>query len=93
MSLPGQLYMLQQIDLELERKRQELNEVENQLNDDKALVTAESKLAWQKEQLADARKRQKNTEWELEDLQEKINKLNSKLYDGTTKNPKELVNL
>ena len=85
--------MLQQIDLELERKRQELNEVENQLNDDEVLVSAESKFAWQKEQLTEARTRQKSTEWELEDLQEKINKINSKLYDGTTKNPKELVNL
>jgi predicted nucleic acid-binding Zn-ribbon protein len=93
MSLPGQLYMLQQIDLELQRKREELNEIENQLNDDKALVSAESEFAWQKEQLADAKKRQKNTEWELDDLQEKINKLNRKLYDGATKNPKELVNL
>ena len=93
MSLPGQLYMLQQIDLELQRKQQELNEVENQLKDDKVLVNAESELAWQKEQLAEAKAKQKNTEWELEDLQEKINKINSKLYDGTTKNPKELVNL
>ena len=93
MSLPGQLYMLQQIDLELQRKQQELNELENQLNDDNVLVTAESKFAWQKEQPAEAKARQKSTEWELADLQEKINKINSKLYDGTTKNPKELVNL
>lgn len=93
MSLPGQLYMLQQIDLELQRKQQELNGVESQLNDDKALVTAEAKFACQKEQLADARKRQKSAEWELEDIQEKITKLHSKLYNGATKNPKELVNL
>ncbi len=85
--------MLQQIDLELQRKQQELNGVESQLNDDKALVTAESKFACQKEQLADARKRQKSAEWELEDIQEKITKLHSKLYNGATKNPKELVNL
>ncbi len=85
--------MLQQIDLELQRKQQELNGVESQLNDDKALVTAEAKFACQKEQLADARKRQKSAEWELEDIQEKITKLHSKLYNGATKNPKELVNL
>lgn len=93
MSLPGQLYMLQQIDLELQRKQQELNGVESQLNDDEALITAEAKFACQKEQLADARKRQKSAEWELEDIQEKITKVNSKLYNGATKNPKELVNL
>jgi len=84
---------LQQIDLELQRGQQELNEVENQLSDDKALVAAESKLASQKEQLEDAKKKQKNSEWELEDLQEKVKRIDNKLYSGTTKDPKELVNL
>ena len=93
MSLAEQLYKLQQVDLELQRKQQELNEVENQLSDDKPLVAAESKLASQKEQLEDARKKQKSSEWELEDLQEKVRQINSKLYVGTTTNPKELVNL
>jgi len=93
MSLAERLYKLQQVDLELQRNQQELNEVENWLSDDKALVAAESELASQKEQLEDARKKQKNAEWELEDLQEKVKKIDSKLYVGTTTNPKELVNL
>ncbi len=93
MSLAGQLYKLQQLDLELQKKQQELTEVENQLSDDKALVAAESRLASQKEQLEDARKKQKSSEWELDDLQEKIRQVDSKLYGGKTKDPKELVNL
>jgi len=93
MSLAGQLYKLQQIDLELQKRQQELSEVENQLSDNKALVAAESRLASQKEQLEDARKKQKSSEWELEDLQEKIRQINRKLYGGKTKDPKELVNL
>ena len=93
MSLAGQLYKLQQFDLELQKRQQELNEVENQLSDNKALVVAESKLASQKEQLEDARRKQKSSEWELEDLQEKVRQIESKLYSGTTKDPKELVNL
>jgi predicted nucleic acid-binding Zn-ribbon protein len=93
MSLVGQLYKLQQLDLELQKKQQELNEVENQLSDNKALVAAESKLASQKAQLEDARKKQKSSEWELEDLQEKVRQIDSKLYSGKTKDPKELVNL
>jgi predicted nucleic acid-binding Zn-ribbon protein len=93
MSLAGQLYKLQQVDLELQKKQQELNEVENQLSDNTALVIAESKVASQKEQLEDAKKKQKSSEWELEDLQEKIRQIESKLYSGTTKDPKELVNL
>jgi uncharacterized protein len=93
MSLAGQLYKLQQVDLELQRKQQELNEIESRLSDDKALVAAESKLASQKAQLEDTRKKQKSSEWELEDLQEKVRQINSRLYSGKTKDAKELVNL
>ncbi len=93
MNLAGQLCNLQQLDLELQKKQQELAEVENQLSDNKALVAAESRLASQKEQLQDARKKQKSSEWELEDLQEKIRQIDGKLYSGKTKDPKELVNL
>jgi predicted nucleic acid-binding Zn-ribbon protein len=93
MSLAEQLYKLQQVDLGLQRKQQELDEVEHQLSDNKALVVAESKLASQKEQLEDAMRKQKSSGWELEDLQEKVRQINSKLYSGTTKDSKELVNL
>lgn len=93
MSLVGQLYRLQQLDLELQKKQRELTDVENQLSDNKALVAAEFRLASQTEQLQDGKKRQKSSEWELEDLQEKIRQIDSRLYGGKTKDPKELVNL
>lgn len=93
MSLAGQLYKLQQLDLELQKRQQELTDIENQLSDNQALIAAESGLASQKDQLADARKKQKSSEWELEDLQEKIRQIDGKLYSGKTKDPKELVNL
>jgi predicted nucleic acid-binding Zn-ribbon protein len=93
MSLAGQLYKLQQLDLELQEKQQELSDVEKQLSDNEALFAAETKLASQKEQLEDAKKKQKSSEWELDDLQEKIRQVDSKLYGGKTKDPKELVNL
>jgi predicted nucleic acid-binding Zn-ribbon protein len=93
MSLIGQLYKLQQLDLELQKKVQELSAVNQELSDNKALVAAESRLTTYKEQLGEVGKQQKNSEWELEDLQEKIRQINSKLYSGTTKDPKELVNL
>jgi Zn-ribbon protein, possibly nucleic acid-binding len=93
MSLPKQLYQLQQIDLELRRKQQMLSGIEGRLRDNKALAAAEAKLASQKQQLANTGKELKSAEWELEDLQERVNKFNSKLYGGTTRNPKELVSL
>lgn len=93
MSLTGQLYKLQQLDLELQKNLQELSEVNHNLSNNESLVAAESKLSSYKEQLESINSKQKNSEWELEDLQEKIRQINSKLYSGTTKDPKELVNL
>ena len=93
MSLTGQLYRLQQLDLELQKKLQELSEINHGLSDNNALVAAESRLYSHKEQLEDVSKQQKNSEWELDDLQEKIRQIDSKLYSGTTKDTKELVNL
>ena len=93
MSLTGRLYKLQQLDMELQKKLQELSEVNHGLSDNKALVVAESRLSSYKDQLEDVSRKQKNSEWELEDLQEKIRQIDSKLYGGTTKDPKELVNL
>jgi predicted nucleic acid-binding Zn-ribbon protein len=93
MSLTGRLYKLQQLDTELQKKLQELSEVNHGLSDNKALAVAESRLSSYKDQLEDISKKQKNSEWELEDLQEKIRQIDSKLYGGATKDPKELVNL
>jgi len=93
MSLSGQLYELQQLDIELQKTRQLTGEITHQLNENSALVTAESELASQKQQLIEWKREQKNTEWELEDQQEKLNQVNNELYGGVVQNPKELVNL
>ena len=93
MSLAGQLYKLEQIDLLLQKKRQELNNIESMLNKDEDLAAAETELSSQKKELEEARRRQKHLEWELEDLQDKVKQIEVKLYGGVTRNPKELVNL
>jgi hypothetical protein len=93
MNLAGQLYKLQQLDSEIQKRQQELNDVGNQLSDNEALVAAKSRIASLKEQLEAARKNQTDSEWELESLQEKVREIENRLYSGKTKDPKELVNL
>jgi len=93
MSLPAELHKLQQLDIELEKRRQTIDEITHQLSENKALAAVESQLASRKQQLQETGKRQKDAEWELQDLEEKINGLDTKLYGGTVGNPKELVNL
>jgi predicted nucleic acid-binding Zn-ribbon protein len=93
MGLPGQLYRLQQLDQELERQQKIIKDTDEQLGKNEGLSEAQSKFASQEQRLAEVAKSQKTVEWELEDLQEKINHLSKRLYGGTIKNPKELVNL
>ncbi|MGQ9546710.1 MAG: zinc ribbon domain-containing protein [Dehalococcoidia bacterium] len=93
MRLVEQLYKLQQVDLEIRTRQQELSEIASKLSDDNALVAAESRLASWKQQLHSTREKQMSVEWELEDLQEKVRQIESRLYGGKTKDTKELVNL
>lgn len=93
MSAAGDLYRLQQLDIELQRTQRTIDEVARQLSGNKALAAAESQWASHKTLLVEASKRQKDAEWDLEDLQGRSKNLNNKLYGGAVKNPKELVNL
>lgn len=93
MSLPEQMYKLQQLDSELQRQRQYIEENTRQLSGNKALATAEANLSLIKRQLTDMRKSQKNAEWKLEDITERSRDINNKLYTGIVHNPKELLSL
>jgi len=93
MNSPERLHRLQQIDIGLSKRQQDLDDMVSRLANNRALVAAESQLASDTVQLEDLRSKQKTLEWELEDLNEKARQTNSKLFGGTTRSPKELVNL
>jgi predicted nucleic acid-binding Zn-ribbon protein len=87
------LYDLQQIDLNIQKEQEALDEINSQLGENEALLKARTELITEQEHLAEIEKQQRDAEWEIEDLRGSIAKLNDKLYDGKTKNPKELVSL
>lgn len=93
MSLASQLYRLQTTELQLRDKRRTLQEITARLNSNSELSAAEDELASVEVRLEAARKHQRHLEWEVEDLNAKIRGLNDKLYGGSVRNPKELVNL
>lgn len=93
MNSPERLHRLQQIDIDLRKRQQDLDDIIIRLADNRALVVAESQLASDAAQLKDMKSKQRTLEWELDDLNEKTRQTNSKLFGGTTRNPKELVNL
>jgi uncharacterized protein len=93
MSLASRLYQLQTIELQLREQRRRLQETLARLNHNEELTSAEAELSSIEARLAAAQKHQRQLEWEVEDLQAKIKGLNDKLYSGSVRNPKELLNL
>jgi len=85
------LYDLQQVDLDLDSKSEKLRQIESQLSDDKVLTDAKADLDREKEHLAELEKKQKKSEWNVDDIQAKLKPLQDKLYAGSVKNPKELL--
>ena len=93
MILAKRLYDLQQIDLDIQREQEALDEISRQLGESEALLKAKAELLAAQEHLAEMEKQQRDVEWEIEELRNSITQVNDKLYGGATKNPKELVNL
>jgi len=88
-----QLYELQEVDLEIEAKREALAHVESLIGESEALAEARALMAREQEHLAELDKNQRVGEWEIEDLRSKTALLEQKLYGGSVGNPKELMSL
>lgn len=93
MTKARQLYELQEVDLEIEAKREALSSVESQLGESEALVQALASLGQEQQHLAQLERAQRDAEWEVDDLRTKAAELEKRLYGGSVRNPKELVSL
>lgn len=93
MTLAKTLYDLQQIDLNIQKEQETLDDINRQLGESEALSQAKAELLAEQKHLAETEKQQRDVEWEAEDLRSSIKQLNDKLYGGKSKNPKELVSL
>jgi len=88
-----QLYELQEIDLEIDAKREALSEVMGRLGQSEVLDQVRLSLAGDEERLVELERSQREQEREVEDLRAKATDSEEKLYGGTVKNPKELASL
>jgi predicted nucleic acid-binding Zn-ribbon protein len=93
MTLAKTLYDLQQIDLNIQKEQETLEDINRQIGESEALAQASAELLAEKKHLAETEKQQRDLEYEIDDLRSSIKKLNDKLYGGKEKNPKELVSL
>ena len=85
-----QLYELQEVDLEIEAKRQMLAHIKGRLGESEALIQARARLAGERERLSELEGRLKREEWEAENVRARAETMEGRLYDGSARNPKEL---
>lgn len=93
MTIVKKLYELQQLDLEIQKEQESLEEINRQLGESEALLKVRLEFVAGEEHLTEISKRQRDLEWEIEDTGSKIAQMQNKLYGGGVKNPKELVSI
>jgi predicted nucleic acid-binding Zn-ribbon protein len=93
MSHIRQLYALQEIDLEIDARRNRTEALEAQLTESEELIQARGAVETQEDLLARLEKQQQELEWTVDDLSSKLKPEEKKLYDGSVKNIKELTAL
>jgi predicted nucleic acid-binding Zn-ribbon protein len=93
MMLARTLYDLQQIDLDIQKEQDTLDDIKRNLTENEPLVQARAEIQAEKMHLGETEKQQRDLEYEIEDLRGSMKQINDKLYSGKEKNPKELVSL
>ncbi|HET9477413.1 MAG TPA: hypothetical protein VFP63_07985 [Dehalococcoidia bacterium] len=93
MTVVTELFTLQEIDLALDRDRARMAEIEEAIQESEELIEARRVRAEKEDALAGFRARQKDIEWEVDEVRSKASEMEAKLYGGTVRNPKELSDL
>ena len=91
--IAASLYQLQQLDLELERVIAEQQALETSLQGDSALKKLRAEHAIAQQQLQLVLQAQKEAEWAVEELDQRLRTQEQRLYSGVVTNPKELYAL
>ncbi len=93
MNRAKQLYALQEIDLDIQRKSETLTGVTTQLGKDAEVIAARATLDAAVKHLSDLERQQRTGEWEVQGLSAKIAAEEKKMVGGSVKNPRELMTL
>src|SRR4029453_16717550 len=93
MTTAADVLALQETDLALDRARARLTEVEAQLGESDELIAARQAVGDKQEAVNRLRSQMTEAEWSVDEVRGKANEVESKLYGGTVRNPKELSDL
>lgn len=93
MAIAAELYALQEIDSAIDAARVTLVAAEEQLGETEELAGARAAVEEHREALRTLHDSQRDIEWQVEDARSHLAAVESKLYGGTVRNPKELAGL
>ncbi|MEE8442403.1 MAG: C4-type zinc ribbon domain-containing protein [Dehalococcoidia bacterium] len=88
-----QLYDLQELDWDVDRYQAELASIEARLRDDTQVVKARAELAEGEKILIQLRRQHVRHDQDVQELRQRVQALESRLYSGTVRNPRELDGL
>ena len=93
MAIAAELYALQEIDSAIDAARATLVAVEEQLGETEELAAARAAVEEHRGALQALHDGQRDIEWQVDDARSHLTAVESKLYGGTVRNPKELAGL
>jgi predicted nucleic acid-binding Zn-ribbon protein len=93
MAIAAELYALQEIDSAIDVAQATLAAVEEQLGETEELTSARAAVEEHREALRGLHEGQRDVEWQVDDARSHVTAVESKLYGGTVRNPKELAGL
>ncbi len=93
MTTAAELFALQETDLALDRATERLADIEAALGESEQLAEARQEVALKRQAVDALRSRQTELEWSVEEARGKAGAVESKLYGGSVRNPKELADL
>ncbi len=91
MSSSKRIYELQQVDLSIQAKSKELEQINLRISHDDAYELAKANLDNARDAQKEREKQYKDLDAEAETIRAALQQINDKLYGGKIKNPKELV--
>jgi len=93
MAIAAELYALQEIDSAIDVAQATLAAVEEQLGETEELISARAAVEEHRGALRGLHESQRDIEWQADDARSHLTAVESKLYGGTVRNPKELAGL
>src|ERR1035437_5963648 len=93
MAIAKQLFQLQELDIKIDAANQTLATLTAQIGDSSEVVAVQAELTFSTQQMEELKKQQKSAEWEDEDVVTKLKAEETRLYDGSITNTKELTAL